>query len=89
MMTALAIVIGLIVVSPIIATLVSPVRNFVQAYDDLVVIMLIANILVISIGWTVGMKIGFEIAGITGGMVGLFGFMIAGALGAVLSEDLM
>lgn len=89
MMTALAIVIGLIVVSPIIATLVSPVRNFVQAYDDLVVMMLIGNMLVIVIGWTVGMKVGFEIAGITGGLVGMFGFMGAGALGAVLSEDLM
>jgi hypothetical protein len=89
MITALAILIGLIVVSPIIATISNPVRNFVQAYDDLIVIMLIGNMLVVLIGWTVGMKAGYEIAGMGGAIIGLFAFIGAGAFGAVLSEDLM
>lgn len=83
MLYVFAVLIGALALAPIILTLGQKRPGEGIAFG-----LVIGNLITTSLGWLVGMKIGFEVAEIWGAMVGLFGTLALSAYALVLSDDM-
>jgi hypothetical protein len=83
MLYIMAILIGALALAPIILTLGQK-----QLGEGIAFGLVIGNLATTSLGWTVGMKIGWNVGGTWGALVGLFGTVTLCAFALVLSDDL-
>ena len=65
------------------------VGAFLRAYDDLLVLLVIINLLTTTLGVFVGAKVGYEAGGVAWAVVGLFAAIVLGMSGAACAEELI
>lgn len=73
----------------LLSKLSSRLANFLRAYDDLAVLLVIVNLLTATIGTIVGMKVGYDMAGEFGLVVGIVVAIVLGGFGASYAEELI
>ena len=86
-MIALVMLIGVGI--SLLAQFSARLANFLRAYEDLLVLLVIVNLLTATIGTIVGMKVGYDMAGEIGMVTGILVAIVLGGFGASYAEELM
>lgn len=74
---------------PLLAQFSKRLENFLRAYDDIPVFLVIINMMTGTIGVFLGMRVGYEAGGTGWAIFGAFSAMILGLTGASYAEELI